>query len=205
MAVVRRGGEEEAMLEARREVADRAGDARVDRVARARGRRRMVSLVQDEQRAWTDIDGPLPRNDRRLLVGARLQPVAQAAGVGLVDQQSMGDQEPWMGLPRVDAEAPLLAHAADVLAIEDLEDETEPLLHLVLPLQQHRGRRGDHDLPHPPAKEEFACDEARFDRLAETDVVGDEQVDAGQAKRLAKRLELERLDRDARPERCLEE
>lgn len=49
VAVVRGGGKEEAILEARRHVANHLGDARVDRVAAGGGRRGHVGLVENQE------------------------------------------------------------------------------------------------------------------------------------------------------------
>ena len=55
VAVVRRGGEEQAMLEALREIAHGARELAGDGVARTAGWRRMVRLVEDEQRAGAEL------------------------------------------------------------------------------------------------------------------------------------------------------
>ena len=52
-------------------------------------------------------------------------------------------------------------------------------------------------------QEQFLDDEPGLDRLAETDVIGEEQVGAGRAESTAERFELVRLDVHARPERRL--
>jgi len=73
MAVMGRGRQEQPMLEARRQIADGAGDLGVDSVARPTGRGGVVGFVQDEQSAGAEL----------------AQPVAQRRGVGLVDQQPL--------------------------------------------------------------------------------------------------------------------
>ena len=93
----------------------------------------------------------------------------------------------------------------EVGAVEDLEDEAEALLELGLPLLEHRRRRGDDDRLGLLAQQQLARDQARLDRLAEAGVVGDEEVDARQAQRLAQRLHLVGVDLDAGAERRLEE
>ena len=87
------------------EVADGAGDLRVDGVLLAARRGGVMSLVKDKQRA---------RRKSPELVRKR-------AGVGLVDQQAVGDEEPRMGRPGVDAVAALSADPADVFPVEDFE------------------------------------------------------------------------------------
>jgi hypothetical protein len=70
MAVMGRGREEQAVLEAWGQVADGAGEAGVDGVTGATGGRGVVRPVEDEQRARAQV----------------VQPVTQGADVGLVDQ-----------------------------------------------------------------------------------------------------------------------
>ena len=126
VAVVRRGRQEQPMLEPRGQVADGPGDLRVDGVLLAAGRGGVVGLVQDEQRAAAEV----------------AQPVAERAGVGFVDQEPMRDEEPGVGAPGIDAEAALAADPLHVLLVEDLEGQAEAVLQLVLPLVEHRRRAG---------------------------------------------------------------
>ena len=107
--------------------------------------------------------------------------------------------------PGVDAVAALAAHAADEVAVEHREGEAEARLQLVLPLQDDRRRARDDDAADLLAQEQLADDQPRLDGLAEADVVGDEEVDAGQQQRLAQRLELVGHHLDAGAERRLEE
>ena len=55
------------------------------------------------------------------------------------------------------------------------------------------------------AQQQLAGDQPGLDRLAEADVVGDEEVDAREPQRLAQRLDLVGVDLDAGAERRLEE
>ena len=91
-----------------------------------------------------------------------------------------------MGRPRIDAVAPLLPDAGDVLLVEDLEDHAEPVLQLFVPLEQHRWRTGHHDVLGLPAKQEFSGDQSGLDCLAEADIISDEEVHPGQAQSLLK-------------------
>ena len=184
-----RRGQEQPVLEARRDVPDGPRGLRIDGVTGAARRRRVMRFVQDQQR----------------LRGEAAQPVAQPGGVGLVDQQAVGDQEARMRRPGVHGEAPLAPHARHVGAVEDGEREAEARFHLVAPLLQHRRRTRHHDPVHPSAQQQLARDQPRLDRLAEADVVGDEQVDARQAQRLPQRFELVGVDADPGAERRLEE
>ena len=97
------------MLEPRGQVADGPGDLRVDGVFLAARRGGVVGFVEDQQRAGAEV----------------AEPVAQRAGVGLVDQQAVRDQEPRVRAPRVDAEAALAADPLHVVLVENLEDQAE--------------------------------------------------------------------------------
>ena len=190
VAVVRRRGQEEAVLEAAGEIPDCAGDFRVNGVLHAARRGGVMSLVKDKQRAR----GKVPKV------------VTQAAGVGLVGEKAVRDEEPRMGRPGVNAVA--RARAA--------------------PGRCNRGRGfrrlGQIGPPSPRATEgaltavwrsmisrtlltqkQLAGDETGFDRLAKSNVVGDEQVDARQQQGFSKRFELVSIEADARPERRLKE
>jgi hypothetical protein len=148
-----------------------------------------VGLVEDEERARLEV----------------AEPVAERAGVGLVAQERVRQDEAGVGGEGVDAVASFAAAGEDEVAVEDGEGEAEAAVELVAPLEDDGGGTGDDDpadaLPH----EELADDEARFDRLSEADVVGDEEPDAGHPERLAERLELVGLDLDAGAERGLHE
>jgi hypothetical protein len=126
VAVVGRGREEEAVLEARRDLADDAGELRVDGVLGAAGGRGVVGLVEDEEGARGEV----------------AEPVAQGGGVGLVAQERVGEDEAGVGGPGVDAEAALAALRRRTRGRDD-EAEPEALLQLVAPLDHHRRRRAD--------------------------------------------------------------
>ena len=177
------------MLEAPREITDGPRELRLDAVATAARRRRMMRLVQDEQAA-----GP-----------HRAEPGPHRLGVARIDQQVVRHEEPAVGHPRIHAEAALATHPTQVGAVEDLEDQPEAILQLSLPLLQHRRRGRDDDRLRLPAQQQFAGDETRLDGLAEPGVVGDEQIDPRQPQRLTERLHLVSVDPDAGAERRLEQ
>ena len=133
VAVVRRGRQEQPVLEPRGQVAHGPGDLRVDGVPLAARRGGVMGLVEDQQRAAAE--GP--------------QPVAERPGVGLVDQQAMRDQEAGMRAPRIDAEAALAPDPLHVLLVEDRKRQAEAGVEFVLPLQEHRRRAGRRRSPAP--------------------------------------------------------
>ena len=113
-----RGRQEKPVLKPRGEVADSPRDPAVDGVAVVGGRGGVVGLVENEQRA-----GP-----------QRAEPVAQGAGVGLIDQEPRGDEPAGVGGPRVHGPAAFLADAFHRLPIECFEEQAEPGFELVAPL-----------------------------------------------------------------------
>lgn len=113
----------------------------------------------------------------------------------------MRNQKSRVGRPRINPIAPLSPHGGDVLLVQDLEYHPKARFELVLPLEEHRRRTRDNDVLHLLSKQQFASDEAGFDGLAEANVVGDEQIHAGQSKRFPKRLELVGIDADSRAKR----
>ena len=108
-------------------------------------------------------------------------------------------------MPRLDAEAPLLANAREVRTVQDHDDEAEPLLHLGLPLLQDGRGCSDHDRLRLLAQQQLARDEAGLDGLAQAGVVGDEEIHARQPEGLAQGLHLVGVDLDAGSKRRLEE
>ena len=58
-----------------------------------------------------------------------------------------------MRAPRVDAKATFLAHAFDVVFVEDFERQAEPVFKFIFPLEQHGRRSGDNDVANTFAQE----------------------------------------------------
>ena len=102
----------------------------------------------------------------------------------------MGDDEARAGGPWIDGKAAKAPQLADALAIDDVERQTELAFELVLPLHRHCRRRCDDDEVDAAPQQQLAGDEPGLDRLAEADVVGNQEIDAGQSQRLAKRQQL---------------
>jgi hypothetical protein len=147
------------------------------------------TAVEDEQRSRTQI----------------VEPRVHRADVGFINEQPVGDEEAREGRPRIDAVPALAADALHVVAVENLEGETEAVLQFVAPLEKHRGRAGRDDFLNATAQQEFGRDETGLDGLAEADIVRDEEVHARQPRRLVERFQLIRIDADASSERGLEE
>ena len=181
--VMRRCRQEQAVLESRRQLADCLRDLQVDGVFAAARRGGMVRLVEDQQRAGPEV----------------AQRVDEALAVGRIDEQPMRDQEPARRQPRIDREAALAPHRREERAIVDREAQAEPRLQLVGPLPEHRRRRRDDDKIDAAAQQQLAQDQPGLDRLAEPDIVGDQEVDPRQLQRLAQRFELGRRRDGCRP------
>ena len=118
---MRRGREEQAVLESMRYSADRASEFRFDPEPPSSRRRGMVRFVEYQQASGQEI----------------AQPFAHGIGVVRIDQEIMGDQEPTMRPPWIHPEAPLSANPREIESIEDNEDETEAFLEFRLPLFEH--------------------------------------------------------------------
>ena len=114
-----------------------------------------------------------------------------------VDQQSVRDEKARMGRPGIDPVTPFPPDASDVLLVEDLEHHSEAIFQLFLPLKEHRRRAGHKYVPHLLANQEFPSDQTGLDRLAETDIIGDEKIHPGQSQGLLQRFQLIGVDPDA--------
>jgi hypothetical protein len=110
-----------------------------------------MRLVQNEHR---------PGPERR-------EVVAQTAHVGFFGQDAVRNDESRAYAPRVGREPARPSRFQQVLPIDDGEVEAEFLRKLVLPLKQHRGRRGDDDHFDTTPQEQFPNDSTGFDSLAE--------------------------------------
>jgi hypothetical protein len=110
-----------------------------------------------------------------------------------------------MGFPRIGSIPTLAACAGHEIAIVNDEGKSEAVFQLVLPLQEHRSRTGNHNPPHLLAHKQFTQNQPGLDSLAKADVVGDEEIDSRQGERFAQRFELVKGYVDARAERRLEQ
>ncbi len=90
----------------------------------------------------------------------------------------------------------LASHLGEKSAIEDRETQPEARLQLIRPLPKHRGRCRYDDEIDPPTQQQLAQNQAGFNRFAETDIIGDQQIDAGQQQRFAQRFELISVEPD---------
>jgi hypothetical protein len=82
----------------------------------------------------------------------------------------------------------------DVFGVDDLEFEPEFFEHLDTPLFLERGRTGDEYRTRAVAQQHLLNDEPGFDRFAEPDVVGDQQIGACHLDRAHQWVQLKILD-----------
>lgn len=131
--------------------------------------------------------------------------IAETAHIGLVRKHAVRDNKTRADAPGIGSKATSPPRFEKIAAVDNGEVQTEFLGQLVLPLQQHGGRRRDHDDVGPPSQEQLADDQPRLDRLAQADVVGNQQIDAWQFQRLGQREELVGVEANAGSKRCLKE
>ena len=84
----------------------------------------------------------------------------------------------------IDGETAQAAQISQSLTVDDLERQAELGFQFVLPLERHRRRRSHKHEVYAPAEEELAEHEARLDRLAQADIVGNQQIDSWQSRGL---------------------
>src|SRR5262249_18569113 len=90
-----------------------------------------------------------------------------------------------------------LAHALDIVTIENLKEQTKATLHFFLPLPQHRWGAYYDDFPDSASEEQLDPDEPGLDGFPEANVVGYKEIHPRQKKGFAERFKLVRVDLDA--------
>src|SRR6202040_3032905 len=130
--------------------------------------------------------------------------VAQQADALTLLRPVDGSDEPRERGPRIGVQPSLSPQSFDLVRVDDAELETELLGHLDAPFLLQGGRAQHEDGAGPMAQEHLLDDEPGFDRLAEADVVGDQQVRARPVDRADEGIELGGPDADATTEGRLE-
>src|ERR1039458_7569361 len=92
--------------------------------------------------------------------------------------------------PGVDRVAAFAAAIEKIVPVENYEAQSEASLHFALPLGDERGRAGDDDALDLLAHDHFAEDEAGFNRFAQSNVVGDKEIDARHLERFLQVLQV---------------
>jgi hypothetical protein len=188
-------GEEEPVLAVGGKGADRLCPERVGGVvATAAGRSHAVRLVHDEDVEPTRIGG--------LSLGR--EHLAEQAERALALEEVDGRDESREVVPRVHVETALAPELLQQLGIDDAEVQPELVPHLIAPLDLERGRADHEDPARPVTHNQLLDHEPGLDGLAQTHVVGDQEVGARHLDGAHDRVELVVLDLDAAAERGLE-
>ena len=190
---MRRGRQEELVLEVRGQRANGLGAKRVGGVLPGPPGRSCAPRRRSARRSGGD------RSTRPRRAGPPQEPQRSLP----LEEVDRGDQ-PGEVRPRVDVDAPAPPQVPHQFAVDDAEVEAELVPHLVPPLDLERGRADDQNRPGTVPDDEFQADEARLDRLAEAHVVGDQQVDPWHLDGPDHRVKLVVLDVDAGAERRLD-
>ena len=177
VAVVGSRTQEQPVLEVRCHEAERATEVAV----LAEGRRhQVVALVNDQQ---------IPRQVRRVRrCSARGDELLEDV---VLPQVVVRRDDAAEGTPRIRVHAEAFAKRVRLRAVDQIEVQRELGPHLLLPLRPERGRRQNQHALDAPAQQQLGENQAGFHRLAEADIVGDQQIDARHAQRLQQRDELE--------------
>ncbi|SIN00495.1 Uncharacterised protein [Mycobacteroides abscessus subsp. abscessus] len=183
------------------ELANRHGSLGVHRVAASAGdgrrtrRRDVVGFIDDEH-----VEGePLTQLG---VLGLGID-VAQQALAAHLRQPRHGHDHPWIQLKRIGVQAVGTVHLGHQFTVDDDELQAEFVPHLVLPLQRQAWRAHDHCGAGTMPQEQFLHDQAGLDGLAQSNVIGQQQVGPRAGQRPTQWFELVCLDGDPRPERCL--
>ncbi len=194
IAIVRRGGQEQAMLEMRRQQADGGGALRIDRIAPDAGRRDIVGLIDNQQIKAPGI-GHIALGRQRL--------AEQADRTVALEIIHRSNQTRKMR-PGIDVQTATAAKPAHQLAIDNPKIETKLLAHLVAPLELQRRRADNQDAAGAMTNEQVLGDQAGLNRLAQADIIGNQQIDSRHLNRPHHRVKLIILDLDPAAKRRLE-
>lgn len=110
--------------------------------------------------------------------------------------RGIGRGDAWKDAPRIGVQTKALLECVGFWPVDDVEGQREFLLHLLSPLVSQRRRADDQDASDAPPNQEFRKDEARFDGLAEADVVSKQQRHSWHLQRLQERHQLEVINLD---------
>ena len=187
VAVVRRRGEEQPVLEPRRHQPEHLAEPAVFAEG---GRHQVMALVDDQQVPWQ------MRRARRRVAGRKELLLHVRLAQVVIGSDGAAERA-----PRVGVHAQAAAQTLGFRTVHDREPKRKlfPEFFLLLPAQ--RGRRQDQDPLDAAAQQQLGEDQSGLDSLAETDVVGQQQADAGHPERLQQGDELVVLDAHAAVER----
>src|SRR5690606_34739894 len=109
-----------------------------------------------------------------------------------------------MGSPGIGMDAAIAAQLLNVGRVDNPEIKAKLFQHLHTPLFLQRCGADDQDSASSVAQQHLLDDETGLNGLAQADVIGDEQIDAGHVNGAYQRVKREVLNTDATAERCLQ-
>ena len=151
----------------------------------------MVCLIDDE-----DVEGEP--------MGAAGERIPQLALGTLSRQPGHRDDDPWEESERVRVHAVGSAYCLHRVRVDDGEVEPELLLHLVLPFEDQAGRTHHDHRARAVPQEELLDHQACLDGLAQTYVVGQQEIRTRAGQSSLERRELVGLDVGSAAERGLD-
>jgi hypothetical protein len=180
VSVVRCGAEEEAVFEL---WADETEHATEVTVVTEGGGHEVVAFVENEQVPW-EVRGAFG---------------SAAGGEELFEdviltEVVVGGDDAAEGSPGVGVHSESAAEGMSFVAVDEVELEREFVPHFVAPLEAECGGGEDEDALDAASEEEFSEDESGFDGFTESDVVSEEEADAGHAEGFEEGDELEVVD-----------
>src|SRR5258708_35275540 len=102
--------------------------------------------------------------------------------------------------PGLDMNSAFASKLADAFAIDNSKFQPKLIAHFLLPLYLESRRTNNQNRSNPVTKDEFLNNEPSFDRLAEANVIRNQQVHAGHRKRTNYWVKLVLVDLDAATE-----
>ena len=160
--------EKQLVLEVRSEAAQGKGALRVRGVLALSRWSDVMGLVDDEQVKFARVG--------RLATGR--QHFAEEAQRALALEEVNRGDEAGKVCPGVDMQPALAAQVFQKRAIDDAKFQAELVAHLVAPLHLQCSRADDQYLAGTMAYNKLLADQARLNGLAQSDIIGDQQVGA---------------------------
>ena len=192
IAVVWGGRQEQPMLEVRADGTDEACALTLQRVVRTGSGGNVVCFIDDQhvEFAW--------------IAGVRRQNIAHGAQSFAALDPVHGCDQARMRSPGIGMDAAIAAQLLNVGRVDNPEIKAKLFQHLDTPLFLQRCGADDQDGPSTVPQQHLLDDETGLDGLAQADVIGDEQIDAGHVNGTHQWVELEVLNADATAKRRLQ-
>ncbi len=159
------------------EISNRPRNLGIDGIALAAGRSCMVRLIQNQEAARPECS----------------QPIGQRSCIGLIDQQTMRDQESGVRSPGVDPKTTFPTNILNVVLIQNFKMQSEAAVQLLLPLEKHRRRTGYDDVAYLLSEKQFTGNQSGFNCLSDANIIRDKEVNPRQQQSLAQGFQLIRV------------